>query len=342
MMIAWLTLGFALGGAASMLATGLVFKLAQRFGWLEQPSPRGLHREPTLSRGGVGFVLVSALFLAVVLAMVSLKPMHIAILIGGGLTLALMGFIDDAYPLPILPRLGTQIAITAIAVWILDPLQNWQLETMVGSIAVMALVVGWVWTINLFNFMDGIDGLVATGVVCIGSTAALLAVTNDHLILAAGWATLAGVSSGFLRWNWPPARIFMGDVGSGYLGYVVALLAVLTVQQAATTIWVLLILLSPFVADTGFTLLRRIWRGERWYQAHRQHAYQKLALRWASHLRVTRSFLVLHLVVITPLAGIADVQPAVGPALAVAVYLGLAFAAWRIGAGTPELVGDSR
>lgn len=335
-------LGFALSAAASLLATSLVLRWAQRAGWLESPSSRGLHLAPTLSRGGVGFVLVSAVALFFVLSMSGFAYWQSALLLGGGLGIAVMGFIDDAHPLPILPRLGVQFLMAATATWVLHPAGELNGLFLPASLTTAVVLVAWVWMINLFNFMDGIDGLVATGVTTISLAAAVLSVSNDNLMQALAWAVLAGATGAFLRWNWPPARIFMGDVGSGYLGYVVALLTLMSVQQSAVSLWAMLILLAPFLVDTGFTLLRRMGRGDRWYQAHRQHAYQKLALRWASHLPVTRGFLGLQVLVMAPLAAAAEWQPQYGPLLALSASLGLGWIAWRVNAGTPEPAADGR
>ena len=336
MILGWVLLGFALSGAASLLATALVLRLAQRAGWLEPPSSRGLHCEPTLSRGGVGFVLVSAAALVFLLPVTGLVYWESALLLGGGLSIAVLGFIDDATSLPVLPRLGVHFSMAAMAIWILDPLGDLMAFDLLTLLAMTALLIAWVWMINLFNFMDGIDGLVATGVVTISLTAAALAVSNNNLGLALSWSALAGSTGAFLRWNWPPARIFMGDVGSGYLGYVVALLTLMSIQQSAVSIWSMLILIAPFIVDTGFTLLRRMWRGDRWYQAHRQHAYQKLALSWGSHLRVTRGLLGIQVLLMTPLAAAAEWQPQLGPLLASLVGLGLGSVALLLRAGTPD------
>lgn len=340
MIVGSILLGFALSGAASLLATALVLHWARRAGWLEPPSSRGLHREPTLSRGGVGFVLVSAFALVFVLPMSGLAYWQSALLLGGGLAIAVMGFIDDANPLPILPRLGVHFLMAALAIWVLDPVRDLSQFVLPTALTTAVVLVAWVWMINLFNFMDGIDGLVATGVTTISLAAAVLSASNDNLALALAWAVLAGSTGAFLRWNWPPARIFMGDVGSGYLGYVVTLLMLISVQQSAVSVWAMLILLAPFLVDTSFTLLRRMARGDRWYQAHRQHAYQKLALRWGSHLPVTRGMLALQMLVMTALAVAAEWQPQHGALLASLTSLGLGWVAWRIGAGTPEPTAD--
>src|SRR5688500_17262025 len=137
---------------------------------------------------------------------------------------------------------------------------------------------------------------------------------------SSGWSELAivvaGASAGFLLWNWPPAKIFMGDVGSGFLGFWLAILAIDMHAAGVLPIWTSLILGSSFVADASITLLRRVLRGERWYEAHRSHAYQILSRRWQSHLKVIRALWILNVTVLLPLAYFSTLQPRFAPAIA--------------------------
>lgn len=328
---------FVVAGAGSATATFLVQKLASRFGWWSFPTPRGLHLKATLSRGGVGLVLVSMVALVMVLPLVGLRPLQVTVLVGAALGIAVMGFIDDAYPLPILPRLGFQFAMAGLGFWALNPLSGLgMVSPTITTIAGCLVIISWVWSVNLFNFMDGIDGLVATGVFCIAITLALLTALTGHHAIAIAWAALGGACAGLLPWNWPPAQIFMGDVGSGYLGFVVGILAILSVYEGAASIWTISIVGSPFLVDATFTLLRRMFRGDRWYHAHRQHAYQKLAIRWSAHRPVTALLLGVQLVVVAPLASLGHFRPGMAPLLAIVVSLALCLAAWRVGAGVAD------
>src|SRR5690606_7293985 len=133
---------------------------------------------------------------------------------------------------------------------------------------------GIVWMINLYNFMDGIDGIAATETVMVCALAGILLLASGASIIAwTAWA-LAAACLGFLRWNWAPAQIFMGDVGSGFLGYCIAMLAIVSSREGSFPLWVWLILLGAFVVDAGVTLLRRMKQRLKWYEAHHSHAYQ--------------------------------------------------------------------
>src|SRR5207253_813322 len=148
------------------------------------------------------------------------------------------------------------------------------------------------WLLNLFNFMDGIDGIAAGEAVFVSlsvAAAALASGSGDRSVWLA--FIVAGAALGFLRWNWPPARIFMGDVGSGFLGFMLGSLSIIAHQKWRVPVSVPLILLGVFVADATTTLLCRIFRGEKWYASHRSHAYQRLSQRFGAHGPVT--FLVM-------------------------------------------------
>lgn len=150
-------------------------------------------------------------------------------------------------------------------------------------------VLATVWLINLYNFMDGIDGLA-------GGQAVVASLGGGALLYAAGltamseltW-TLAAVVVGFLVWNWAPAKIFMGDVASAFLGYIFAVLAISSEAQGGPPILIWSLLLGVFIVDATATLLRRIRQGEQWHEAHRSHAYQLATQMGYSHGQVTSS-----------------------------------------------------
>jgi UDP-N-acetylmuramyl pentapeptide phosphotransferase/UDP-N-acetylglucosamine-1-phosphate transferase len=150
---------------------------------------------------------------------------------------------------------------------------------------------------NVFDFMDGIDGIAGSQAVVTATTAPAIAFVRAEPAQAVYALTLVGGSAGFLRHNWPPARVFTGDTGSAYLGYTFAGLAVLGNYDRSAIVpfsaWV--ILLAPFIFDSGLTLSKRILRGERWYEAHREHLYQRLVRAGWSHRAVTLVYLALAL-----------------------------------------------
>jgi Fuc2NAc and GlcNAc transferase len=256
-------------------------------------------------------------------------------LIGGG-AVAAVGFADDKGSVS--PSVKLAIHLLA-AIWAtvslggLPPLQLGGATVSLGVVGNVAAALGIVWTLNLFNFMDGIDGLAASEAVFVTCGGALLAGPSAHGVSTAG-LVLGSTSLGFLVWNWAPAKIFMGDVGSGYLGYLIAVLALASSRNEPQALWVWLILGGVFFVDATVTLIRRLARGERIHEAHRSHAYQTLARRWASHRRVTIAVMGVNLGWLLPCAWIASRLPEyaawiAGVALAPVILLSLAVGAGR-------------
>ena len=255
-----------------------------------------------------------------------------AALIVGGLAVAAVGFWDDARSVPILARMSVHLGAAALAVYWLRG------TSMAGTAGTMLTLFAIAWFLNLFNFMDGIDGIAASegafilsGAAVIGIFAAQCSVEHMAPELLAAAACL-----GFLRWNWPRASIFMGDVGSGYLGYAIAVMAIASARSGDINIYAWIILAGVFVVDATVTLIVRLLRGERIYQAHRTHAYQRLARRWDSHLHVTVSVIIVDIVWLLPCAALAAKFPSAAPALCIMALAPLALCAVLIGSGRPE------
>ena len=184
--------------------------------------------------------------------------------------------------------------------------------------------------------MDGIDGIAAVEVTTVsvgGALLYLLAVPGD-----VRWMTplvVAGATLGFLRWNWPPAKIFMGDVGSGFLGLVLAALSLEAGWAEPRLFWAWAILLGVFVVDATVTLVRRTARGDRFYEAHRTHAYQHAAVRLGAHLPVTVATGLITLAWLLPLAALVAVGTLEGISGVLIAYTPLVFAALWLNAGKP-------
>jgi Fuc2NAc and GlcNAc transferase len=293
------------------LLTWLVVWVARRDRWWEPPSPRGSHERPTLSRGGIAFVFF--LSLALPLSLIgTLAVMDLVVMTLAGLAIAIVGFLDDANPLPVLPRLLVQLLASSVAMFFLWDLflgGDWWPHYLSPWLVAVALVLLWVWFINFFNFMDGIDGIASAETLFIGLVGAWLCTAAGQVELASAWALLGGAALGFLFWNAPPAKIFMGDVGSGFLGFIVAGLLLLSVDAGVFSPWVALLLVIAFIGDATVTLLRRMLRGERWYEGHRQHAYQHLAIRWGSHRKVTLAYTAFNVLAVVPAVWLANRCP---------------------------------
>jgi Fuc2NAc and GlcNAc transferase len=258
----------------------------------------------------------------------------------GGSVVALVGFIDDRRPLPAAVRLVVHFVAAGWAIaWLggLPPLRIGTHVVSLGAMGYLLGVLGIVWTVNLFNFMDGIDGIAGSEAVFVTWGAAFLQLVAGSLGADAMAAAVFGAAClGFLVWNWPPARIFMGDVGSGYLGYVIAVLALATTRTNPVGVWLWLILGGVFFADASVTLLRRWLQGERVHEAHRSHAYQWLSRRWGSHGLTTGLVIALNLLWLLPCAGLLLRQPGQSLWLVAAALVPLALLAAAAGAGRRE------
>ena len=234
---------------------------------MDHPNARSLHETPTPRIGGLG-IMAGVGLAGVWLADGTLLPLLL-----GAFGLAAVSLLDDLRGLPVRVRFPAHFVVAAGCLLALG-LTGWAL--LAGTLAV-------VWMTNLYNFMDGSDGL-AGGMAALGFGAlALAAWLADAPALAAFCAAVAAAALAFLRFNFPPARVFMGDAGSIPLGFLAAALGILGAKQHVWP-WVFpLLVFSPFIVDASVTLMRRALRGEKVWQAHRSHYYQRVVLLGASH-----------------------------------------------------------
>ena len=274
-MLIWLLLHFALG----LVGTWLARQYALRRELIDHPDERRSHQVPTPRGGGLSIVI--ALLIATCVAAWH-SPQQIVLIAGFGIGLVLVagvGMVDDHRPLS--PWLRLVVQAIAASVFALAVAGAWGdlLAALIAFVAVMVLT-------NIWNFMDGINGIAASQAVLVGAGLALL------LGGIWGWMALALVAAclGFLPFNFPRARIFLGDVGSGALGFALAGLLVLAWKQSRIPIPLLLLPFFPFLVDATLTLLRRLRRRERWWTAHAQHAYQRWASRAGNHTPVTLAY----------------------------------------------------
>jgi Fuc2NAc and GlcNAc transferase len=279
---------FAAAGAVSLVATPLVRAAARRLGLVDHPVSRSSHTIPTPRGGGIAIGIALAAVLAVETALWLGRLEAIAFL-GGGALVALGGLLDDRFRVPPAVRLALHLVAALAVVGTAGPLPRIPLPAPLDiplGRAGAALAVLWiVAVINFYNFMDGIDGLAAIQAVITGGVVALAAPEPLAAVLG---AAVAGASAGFLFFNWAPARIFLGDVGSGLLGYTLS--AIPFLAPPATRDKVVLLVgtsLSLFLADATVCVVRRVAQGRRWDEAHREHVYQRWANSGAGHARVT-------------------------------------------------------
>ena len=292
--------------AASVWLTGRVRRYALRRQLLDVPNARSSHQVATPRGGGMAIVISTgtALLLATAVGLVTHR--HALGLIAPGLLVAIVGFVDDHGHLARRWRILAHMPAAAGVLWALGgvpPVEAVGTRIEPGWLGLVLAMLYIVWLLNLTNFMDGIDGIAAVeGVTVSLGGVALYALTAPAVAPWVAPLALAAATLGFLVWNWPPAKIFMGDAGSGFLGLMLAALTLQAAWISAPLLWSWIILLGVFIVDATVTLIRRLIRGDRIYEAHRLHAYQHAALRWASHKRVTLTVAVLNTCWLFPLA----------------------------------------
>lgn len=308
---------------AGWAATGAVMRLLRRHGLYDRPNTRSSHENPTPRGGGLALIPVVLLALAAARGWGGSAPPGLAAVVGGAALLALVSWIDDLRNLPVGLRLlvhGAAVALGLVPLAAAGPVFQGWLPPWLDMLAAGML---WLWFVNLFNFMDGIDGISGVEAISIG-----LGLVSVGLLL--GWpigdlaapALVAAATAGFLVWNWAPARVFLGDVGSVPLGY---LLGWLLLAAAIEGQWAVAVILPLYyLADATITLARRALRGETVWQAHRDHAYQRAARGGRSHATVSAAIALCNAVLIAcalaaargwPVAALVAAAAAVGALL---------------------------
>jgi UDP-N-acetylmuramyl pentapeptide phosphotransferase/UDP-N-acetylglucosamine-1-phosphate transferase len=329
----WWLIGLAF--VLSLVLTRLAIAYAHRRGMLDEPGRRRSHVIATPRGGGIG--LVAASVIAAIIALAYWPGgrngwLVVACAIAGVLV-AVVGWVDDHRETGVVPRLAAQVVAAAMFSVVLVGTNQlaWAWLLLLVPVAVSS--------INLHNFMDGTDAILGLQVVFVGAGLGVLAWMQAQPAVAIVAFAMAAAAIGFLRFNWPPARIFMGDVGSGFAGFWIFALIALIAVRAPMAVWPALILVSAFVMDAGLTLAWRMWCGKRWYTAHREHLYQWLVRSGFSHAQVAGWYLAWNLAVAAPVAAWATWQPSLGPWSWVALDLIAAVVWWQ---GRRALIGRAR
>jgi len=320
---------------ASAAFVGLFIKFANKIALVDVPNKRSSHVIPTPRGGGVVFVALYSFFgvLAYFQGALSLNNF---IIFSAPVFVAVLSLIDDIISLSARLRLFFHaLFVIGILIFYGDlpalPFLGWQFDSQYFLFPLYVLIgVG---LINIFNFMDGIDGYVS-----ISSLAWLLLLASFYsgyvsLYLA---PYLASILLGFVVWNFPKAGVFMGDVGSTFLGLTFFICILETAKEIDLTLWFWLICLVPFWVDSLYTMITRYLSGQRWYEAHRLHIYQKLSVRWKSHTRVVLAALLMILMLNIPLALLSHVFQDLGPALLLLAVLPVIIIGYKIRAGLLE------
>ncbi|MDP9200450.1 MAG: glycosyltransferase family 4 protein [Gemmatimonadota bacterium] len=321
----WITGRFCRSGAAQKI--------------LDIPNARSSHAVATPRGGGMAIVLTTLPALVILGSVGATTSALVSGLLGGGALVALIGFADDhAHIAPRWRLLGHFIAALWVVTWLRGlpslPMLGFAVE--LGWIGYVLAVIYLVWVLNLTNFMDGIDAIAGVEVITVsvgGAILYLVTVPSGTQWLAP--LVLASATLGFLMWNWPPAKIFMGDGGSGFLGLMLAALSLQAAWVEPKLFWSWIILLGVFVVDATVTLVLRVTRGEKFYEAHRSHAYQHAAEKTGAHLPVVLAVGAINLGWLLPCATLVALGSLDGIAGVVIAYAPLVAAALWLRAGRP-------
>ncbi len=327
---------FVLTFVVSMVLTAVFRLYALQKSFLDVPNARSSHEVPTPRGGGLAIV-ISFMFALSVLYWRNIIPQPIfAAFWGGGLLVALIGLADDFAQVRSSVRILVHFVASGAGLYFLGGFPPVVIGSIVidpGIVRVLFCIIFLVWLLNLFNFMDGIDGIAGSqAIFCAGGASLIIFSTGGGgsvIVLLLFVAACAG----FLVWNWPPAKIFMGDVGSGFLGIMLGFFIIMTMQSGELSFCTWLILLGTFLVDATVTLLTRMMRGVRWYEAHRSHAYQILSRRLRSHQKVTLLVLMLNIIWLLPLASLSHLYPEDALVILLITFVPMLFAVYSIGAG---------
>lgn len=321
----------------SFLLTWLLRCYALRSNLLDVPNARSSHTMPTPRGGGVAIVVSTLVALVAMAWLEHISWLTTWAICGAGASVAMVGFLDDHGHVPARWRLLWHFLAAA---WVLFCFSGLPPVELLGATIDLgwfghALAMLWlVWHLNLYNFMDGIDGIAGVEAItaCLGAAIiyAVLGVSGYMLVPV----ILAAAAAGFLIWNFPPAKIFMGDAGSGFLGIVIGALSIQAAWIEPQLLWSWMILLGVFIVDSTWTLIRRLIRGVKVYEAHRSHAYQIASRLCGSHRYVTLGVLFVNLFWLLPIALTVGLGYLDGLACLVIAYVPLLVVVVLFGAGS--------
>jgi glycosyltransferase WbpL len=330
---------------ASFALTLAIKRAASALGLIDVPNERSSHAYPTPTGGGLAIVLAATAAMGLLTA-VGILPIRLFLAVGpGSAAVAAVGLIDDRKTLSARIRLFVHFLAAAWAVVCVGPVDLFRGAVHSSGLEWLGYgvcTVGIVWFVNMYNFMDGIDAIASSEAVFLSVGALCLGLYSAGVsYIASSAAVIGAASAGFLVWNWPPAKTFMGDVGSGYLGFVFAVLGLASGAHSGSALCSCLILAGVFVVDSTYTLLSRFLRGQRVTVPHRTHAFQLLAQK-IGHRNVTLSVAVVNVTWLLPCAIASELWPQYIFWLTVLAYCPLIIGALAIGAGRPETAETSQ
>ena len=307
--------------------SGIVLRFAFKLGLIDIPNERSSHSIPVPSGGGIA---IACVFLALLpsLPVENIVSLNLTYAIyGSGIMIALLGFMDDRSHIPAYKRLVIHVLAAIWVIYFLFMHSNTPLAAG-GDLSwwalALLLIISLVWLLNLYNFMDGIDAITGSETISVSLCASLLTWQTAPSDLS--WIILlllASAVAGFLVWNLPPAKLFMGDSGSAFLGIVLGCLMIYSILISSQLFYAWLILLGVYIVDASVTLIRRILASQKFYEAHRSHAYQHAAKRYHSHGKVSLAVVIINLLWLLPIATSVTLGLLDGPFAIAIAYLPL-------------------
>lgn len=338
MNIAFYAASLAASGIVSYLAIHFYLRYATHKQILDVPNERSSHVLPTPRGAGIAFAGIFFAFIALI-GINHFLPLRETVAILSGILVAAIGYWDDRCGLSIRKRLLVQLLAAGLVV---ASLANFHLPGEASSsifiigILVAIEIVGITWLLNLTNFMDGIDGIVAIEVLTVTLVCAAIIVAEQGMTVTSFlYALLGATVAPFLFFNWSPAKIFMGDVGSCFIGFMLSVISLIAVAHHHLSLFCPLILLAVFICDATSTLLTRMITGQRWYEAHRTHAFQILASQFG-HRRVSASIGIVNLLWLAPMAIAAEYDQAHGLIYTVIAFAPILVGCRLLGVGNPN------
>lgn len=282
-------------GVLSYLGCRAALRLAQRSGMIVQPGERQSHQVATPTGGGLGLILSLIVTSLGIQYFWPLSEFWWLYMVPGVVALSVAGWFDDRHHVSSLLRLLVQLTVSF---WLLGFVCSQNSVSHIGMFA--GIIVAMIWLMNLYNFMDGSDGMAGFQGIFAGLVMAVLFFDGDQPAMALLSLTVVAVCAGFLPLNFPRARVFMGDVASVPLGFIFASLAVYGWHTGAISPVLSVLIMSVFVVDATLTLIARVFAGERWYTAHNQHVYQRLIAQGWSHSRVLFLYQSINVILVLP------------------------------------------
>lgn len=299
----WIVIGL-LTAVLSYFSCYVATIIAKRSGLIAHPGERQSHTVATPAGGGLGIIFSLVVASLCLQWVVFIPDFWWQKMLPGIVLLAAVGWRDDKLPVSSLIRLLVQLTVS---LWLLG--YGWFEISLTGAGLFAIAVLAMIWMMNLYNFMDGSNGMAGFQGVFAGLAMAVIFHAGDESAMALIALAVAAGSAGFLPLNFPRARVFMGDVASVPLGFIFAAFAVYGVQSGALDLPVAILIMSVFIVDSTMTLVARVFRGERWYTAHAQHVYQRLIAQGWSHRKVLMIYQVINVILVLPAILLAEIYP---------------------------------